>query len=138
PELGLLEGKARPPLQVWYATGLARLGDKKARARLVKYAHDKDLAVAYKAAMALADASKPGDPEAIAALTALAGREAELNDIAPYAGAVILTRLVELHHPQARALLYQVLEQKDEGARLAAAEGLARVGDESGKNVLLA
>ena len=138
PELGILEAKATPPLRVWYATSLLRLGDKKARKRLVQYAHDKNLAVAYKAAMALADASKPGDPEAIAALTALAAREAELNDIAPYAGAVILTRLAGLHHPQARALLYQILEQKDEGARLAAAEGLARLGDESGRNVLLA
>ena len=75
-------------------------------------------------------------PRPIAALRALAAHEAELNDIAPYAGAVILTKLAALHDAKARKILYSILETKDEGARLAAAEGLAKLGDDAGKKVL--
>ncbi len=66
----------------------------------------------------------------------LAGHEAQLNDIAPYAGAMILTKMAALHDAQARKLLYSILESKDEGSRLAAAEGLAKLGDDAGKKVL--
>src|SRR5262249_22637648 len=126
--LAKLETSAAPPLKVWYATALARLGDKGAKKRLLGYAADKHLDVAFRAALALADVSQPGDAEAIATLRALAAREAELNDIAPYAGAVILTKLAALHDPKAKKILYSVLDTKDEGARLAAAEGLAKLG----------
>jgi serine/threonine-protein kinase len=126
-----LEVVASPPLKVWYAAALVRLGDKDARKRLVKYTKEKDLAVAFKAALALADVSTSGDKDAIGALTALAAREAELNDIAPYAGAVLLGELASLRHERARTVLYTILEDKNERARLAAAEGLARLGDEA-------
>ncbi|MBA2544161.1 MAG: HEAT repeat domain-containing protein, partial [Deltaproteobacteria bacterium] len=131
-----LEKTATPALKVWYASALARLGDKDAKKRLYKYAKEKDLAVAFKAGLTLADVAAPGDKDAIKALRTLAAAEVELNQIAPYAGAVILTKLSALKDPQARKILYSVLEAKDEGARLAAAEGLARLGDDGGKKVL--
>ena len=131
-----LEPAAPAPLKVWYASALARLGDKAAKKRLLQYAGDKDLKVSFKAALALADVSQPGDADTIKALRVLAGHEAELNDIAPYAGAVILTKMAALHDAQARKILYSLLDAKDEGSRLAAAEGLAKLGDDAGKKVL--
>nr|HEX4312576.1 HEAT repeat domain-containing protein [Kofleriaceae bacterium] len=131
-----LEPAAPPPLKVWYASALAHLGDKAAKKRLLQYAGDKDLKVSFKAALALADVSQPGDADTIKALRVLAGHEAELNDIAPYAGAVILTKMAALHDAQARKILYSLLDAKDEGSRLAAAEGLAKLGDDAGKKVL--
>ncbi len=131
-----LEPAAPGPLKVWYASALARMGDKGAKKRLLAYAADKDLKISFKAALALADVSQPGDQDTIKALRILAGHEQELNDIAPYAGAVILTKMAALHDAQARKLLYSILEAKDEGSRLAAAEGLARLGDDAGKKVL--
>jgi serine/threonine protein kinase/HEAT repeat protein len=134
--LARLETAAPPPLKVWYASALARLGDKPALKRLLDYARSKDLAVSFKAGLTLADLSKPGDRKTVAALKALAAHEAALNDLAPYAGAMILTRMAALRDPDARKLLYGILEHTDEGARLAAAEGLARLGDDAGKQVL--
>ena len=131
-----LEPASPPPLKVWYASALARLGDKAAKQRLLRYANDKDFEVSFKAALALADVSQPGDADTIKALRVLAGHEAELNDIAPYAGAVILTKMAALHDAQARKILYSLLDAKDEGSRLAAAEGLAKLGDDAGKKVL--
>ena len=134
--LAKLEPGAPPPLKVWYASALARLGDKSAKKRLLGYAADKDLKISFKAALALADVSQPGDQDTIKALRVLAGHEQELNDIAPYAGAVILTKMAALHDAKARKILYSILEAKDEGSRLAAAKGLARLGDDAGKKVL--
>ncbi|TMQ11267.1 MAG: hypothetical protein E6J91_23760 [Deltaproteobacteria bacterium] len=136
PLLTRLEVAAPPPLNVWYASALARLGDKTATRRLLEYAHSKDLAVSFKAGITLAEVSRPGDAAAIAALRAIARHEAELNSVAPYAGALILTRLTALHDAAARKLLYAILEHPDEGARLAAAEGLAKLGDDAGKKLL--
>ncbi len=134
--LAKLETAAPPQLKVWYASALARLGDKGARKRLLGYARDKNLEVSFKAGLTLADISQPGDKEAMAALRALAVHEAELNSFAPYAGALLLTKLAALHDAQARKILYSILEAKDEGSRLAAAEGLAKLGDDGGKKVL--
>jgi serine/threonine-protein kinase len=134
--LGKLETAASPPLQVWYASALARLGDRGAVKRLAEYARSKDLAVAFKAAITLAELSPPGDRNALAALKALAAHEAELNGLSPYAGALILTKLAALHDSTARKALYAILDNQDEGARLAAAEGLAKLGDDAGKAVL--
>jgi len=134
--LGKLETVAPPPLKVWYASALARLGDKQAAKRLFDYARSKDLAVSFKAGLTLADLSQPGDQKAIAVLKAIAGHEAELNSVAPYAGALILTKMAALRDANARKILYALLEHRDEGARLAAAEGLAKLGDDAGKKVL--
>ncbi len=134
--LGKLETAAPPPLKVWYASALARLGDKQAAKRLFDYARSKDLAVSFKAGLTLADISPPGDKKAIAVLKAIAVHEAELNSVAPYAGALILTRMAALRDASARKVLYALLEHQDEGARLAAAEGLAKLGDDAGKKVL--
>ena len=134
--LGRLETAAPPPLKVWYASALARLGDKGAGTRLLAYARNQDLAVSFKAGLTLADISRPGDQNAIAALKAIAVHEAELNRLAPYAGALILTKMAALRDANARKILYAILENKDEGARLAAAEGLAKLGDDAGKKVL--
>jgi len=134
--LAKLETTAPPPLKVWYASALARLGDTKAAKRLLDYARSKDLAVSFKAGLTLADLSQPGDKQAIAVLKAIAAHEAELNSVAPYAGALILTRLAALRDASSRKVLYALLEHQDEGARLAAAEGLARLGDDAGKQVL--
>ncbi|HMG55959.1 MAG TPA: HEAT repeat domain-containing protein [Kofleriaceae bacterium] len=136
PRLARLEAAAPPPLKVWYASALARLGDHSAARRLLGYARNKDLAVSLKAGMTLAEISPPGDRGTIAALRALLAHEAELNERVPYAGAVILSRLAALRDPAARKLLYSILDHQDEGARLAAAEGLARLGDDAGRKVL--
>ncbi len=136
PVLARLEKAAPPALGVWYASALARLGDKQARKRLLAHARNADLEVSFRAGLTIADISQPGDKDAIKALRGLAAREAELNAIVPYAGAVILTKLAGLRDAQARKVLYSVLESTDEGARLAAAEGLARLGDDGGKTVL--
>jgi serine/threonine protein kinase/HEAT repeat protein len=134
--LARLETAAPPPLKVWYASALARLGDKPALKRLLDYARSTDLAVSFKAGLTLADLSKPGDKKTIAALKALAAHEAALNSVEPYAGALILTRMAALRDPGARKLLYGTLEHTDEGARLAAAEGLSKLGDDAGRKVL--
>jgi serine/threonine protein kinase/HEAT repeat protein len=136
PLLAKLEAGAPPPLKVWYASALARLGDKAALKRLLGYARSKDLAVSFKAGLTLADVSPPGDKNAIAALKALVTHEAELNNLAPYAGALVLTKMAALRDADARKILYALLEHQDEGARLAAAEGLAKLGDDAGKKVL--
>jgi eukaryotic-like serine/threonine-protein kinase len=136
PLLTRLEAAAPEPLKVWYASALARIGDKAARKRLLAHARSKDLPISLKAALALAEVSLPGDRKAIDALRALATREAELNEVEPYAGARILTRLAALRHADARKALYATLEHHDEGARLAAAEGLAKLGDDAGRKVL--
>jgi eukaryotic-like serine/threonine-protein kinase len=136
PLLTRLESSAPDPLSVWYASALARLGDKAARKRLLAHARSKDLRVSLKAALTLGELSLPGDRKAIDALRALAAREAELNAVEPYVGARILTRLAALRHAEARKALYAILEHSDEGARLAAAEGLAKLGDDTGRKVL--
>ncbi|HEX3764670.1 MAG TPA: HEAT repeat domain-containing protein, partial [Kofleriaceae bacterium] len=136
PLLARLEAAAPPPLQVWYASALARLGDKAAAKRLLGHARSKDLAIAFKAAITLAELGQPGDKKVLAALRALATHEAELSSVAPYAGALILSRMAALRDAPARKLLYALLDHRDEGARLAAAEGLARIGDDAGKQVL--
>jgi HEAT repeat protein len=131
-----LERAAPPPLKVWYASSLARLGHDGAAERLYEYARSEDLAISFKAVLSLADISQPGDQKALAVLRALARREPELNAVMPYAGAVILTKMTALRDTSARAVLVSLLQSTDEGARLAAAEGLAKLGDDSGKTVL--
>ena len=49
-----------------------------------------------------------------------------------------LTKLGRLRVARARAILLSTLEGNDERARLAAAEGLARLGDDSGRKAALA
>lgn len=138
PRLAKLELTAPPLLKVSYASTLARLGDPAAPGRLLEYARSKELAVSFKAGLALAEVSRPGDPAAIAALKALVAREAELGALAPHARTLLLSRLAALHDPNARKFLYALLEDRDEGARLAAAEGLAKLGDDAGRKVLQA
>ena len=129
--------KAPAGLRVWFDEALVRLNDdKKARRRLASAATAKELDISFKAALALAELSPAGDKKAIRALTKLAAREAELGDVAPYAGLLILSRLARLSEPKSRELLYDTLKNADEAARLAAADGLARIGDEQGKSVL--
>jgi serine/threonine-protein kinase len=137
--LGLLtklEAGAPPPLKVYYASALARLGDKAAPKRLLAYARSKDLAVGFAATIALAEISQPGDQKAIAALGAMTEHEAELNKLQPFAGALLLTKMAALRDKQARELLYETLKAADEAARLAAAEGLAKLGDDAGRALL--
>ena len=134
--LGKLETSAAPPLKVWYASALARLGDQAAIRRLLTYARNPDLAVAFQATIALAEVSQPGDQKTLGALRAIAAHEAELNAIQPYAGALILSKMAALRDADARKLLYGILAQPDEGARLAAAEGLAKLGDDAGRALL--
>jgi HEAT repeat protein/predicted Ser/Thr protein kinase len=139
PLLAKLEAAAPPPLKVWYASALARLGNeasKDARKRLLDYARSDDLAVALKAGLALAEVSQPGDRKTIDALKRLVRHEARLNELVPYAGALILTKMAALRDAGARKLLYALLDDKHEGVQLAAAEGLARLGDDAGKKVL--
>ncbi|HWO24483.1 MAG TPA: HEAT repeat domain-containing protein [Kofleriaceae bacterium] len=131
-----LEAAAPSPLKVWYAAALARLGGEDEREHLLTYAHDKDLAVSFKAVLSLADVSPPGDLNTIAALQALALHEAELAAFVPHAGPLLLTRMTARHDASARKRLRALLDDKQEGTRLAAAEGLAKLGDDAGKKVL--
>lgn len=134
------EAEASPPLKVWYAAALAKLGDNDATKRLTKYAADANLVVALKATLSLADLtnanSSAGAKPAIAALQALIKKEAELNQLAPYIGPVLLSKLAFLRFAKARGILYSLLGETDEGARLSAAVGLAKIGDDGGKQVL--
>ena len=132
--------KAPPALKVWLDEALLRFGqdNRQARRRLTRAAGDKDLGISFKAALALAELSEPGDKKAIRSLSKMAAREAELTSVAPYAGLVILTKLARLREEKARAVLIETLKNKDEAARVAAAEGLARLGDEAGRDALLA
>ena len=103
--VGKLAADARPPLKVWYASALAKLGDKRASERLLDYARSKDLAVSFKAALTLAEVSRPGDRKTIKALHALTAHEAKLHELAPYAGAVLLTKMAGLRDADARKRL---------------------------------
>jgi HEAT repeat protein len=134
--LARLEDDAPPALKVWYASALARLGDKGAARRLLTYARSADLAVAFPAALMLADASVPGDKKVTAALQAMASREAELAQQDPYAGVTLAAKLTALRDARARDYLYGLLGHAREDVRLAAAEGLARLGSDEGKTVL--
>ena len=136
PELRELREDARPALKTWIDEALARLRDSDARQRLVEATQADDLAVSFKASLALAELSGPGDEEAIGALTSLAAREAELTRIAPYAGIALLAQLTALHHEGAREALEAALDEPDEGARVAAADALARLGYDEGREVL--
>ena len=136
PLLQRLETAARPPLKVSYASALAQLGDASASRRLLAYADSKDLTVSFKAWRALADRRLPTSPQVIAALEALASRATELDELQPYAGTTLLTRLAALQGATARKTLHALLEQRDEGERVAAADGLARLGDDAGRQVL--
>jgi eukaryotic-like serine/threonine-protein kinase len=138
PLLQKLEAAAPPPLKVLYASALARLGDQRARDRLHGYARSRDLAVAFGAGLKLADVSQPGDPRAIGALQGLAAQEAKLRELTqdPYVAVLLMTKLAALRHAPARKELYALLERDHPGARLAAAKGLARLGDDAGKKIL--
>jgi serine/threonine-protein kinase len=139
PLLARLETGAPAPLKVWYASALARLGDASAVNRLFGYARARDLAVSFKAALALAELTRidqPGDRKAIAALRALLAHESELNEHMPYASVQIAAKLVALHDPAARKYLHALLDGDQEGLQIAAAEGLAKLGDDAGRTLL--
>ncbi|MEM9491672.1 MAG: HEAT repeat domain-containing protein, partial [Myxococcota bacterium] len=136
--LAALARDAAPGLQVSYAEALLRLGRDKERRTLLRYAGKRDLGVSFAAATALAELSEPGDRKVRRALEKLVRREAELNDIAPYAGVTLLAHLARLGHDKAYDTLRQTLQHSAEPARLAAAEALARLGDESGTETLRA
>jgi len=131
-----LEDGAPPALKVWYASALARLGDKGAVRRLLAYARSTDLAVAFPAGLMLADATAPGDKKVTAALQAMTSREAELAQQDPFAGVTLAAKLTALRDARARDYLYGLLGHAREDVRLAAAEGLARLGNDEGKTVL--
>ncbi|MGH2899255.1 MAG: HEAT repeat domain-containing protein, partial [Solirubrobacteraceae bacterium] len=131
-----LETGAGPGLKVWYASALAKLGDRNARKRLAGLAHNKRLDIAFPAALKLADVSRPGDKPALDALRALAAHEAALKDLVPNPGAVLLGKLAALRDEQARKLLYGLLDDNEEGVRLTAAEQLADLGNDAGHQVL--
>jgi eukaryotic-like serine/threonine-protein kinase len=132
PLLARLETGAPPPLKVWYAAALARLGDKRAVKRLLGYARSRDLAVAFKAGLALGEVSAPGDKKAIAALKAVA----QLPGIGDGERIVLATRLVALHDADTRKVLYALLEGDSQDLQVAAARGLAQLGDDAGRELL--
>ena len=138
PLLQKLEAAAPSPLKVLYASALARLGDARARDRLHGHARSRDLAVALGAGLKLADVSQPGDRKAIQALQGLVAQEAKLREITedPYIAVLLMTKLAALRHEPSRKELYALLERDHPGARLAAAKGLARLGDDAGKKFL--
>jgi HEAT repeat protein len=129
---------AEPELAVWYVEALCRLQHAPSCNRLQILASHKTLAVAFKATLAVADLSESGDARAIRLLEALARREVELREFHAMAGLTILSRLARLGHARARTQLYKLLEHEDVLLRLSAARSLAWVGDETGKDVMLA
>jgi HEAT repeat protein len=129
---------ARPEQAVWYLEALCRLRHAPSCSRLAGLASHQSLAVAFKATLAVADLSEPGDRRAIRLLEALARREVELRKFDSLAGLTILTRLARLGHKRARTQLHALLEHEDELLRLSAARSLAWIGDETGKDVLMA
>lgn len=129
---------AEPELAVWYVEALCRLQHAPSCKRLQALASHQALAVAFKATLAVADLSEPGDARAIRLLEALARREVELREFHALAGLTILSRLARLGHARARKQLYALLEHQDALLRLSAARSLAWIGDETGKDVLLA
>lgn len=129
---------AEPELAVWYVEALCRLEHAPSCSRLQALAAHKTLAVAFKATLAVADLSEPGDARAIRLLEALARREVELREFHAMAGLTILSRLARLGHARARKQLYHLLEHEDVLLRLSAAKSLAWIGDETGKDVMLA
>ena len=129
---------AEPELAVWYVEALCRLQHAPSCTRLQALASHKALAVAFKATLAVADLSESGDARAIRLLEALARREVELREFHAMAGLTILSRLARLGHARARTQLYKLLEHQDVLLRLSAAKSLAWVGDETGKDVMLA
>ncbi|MCG8418827.1 MAG: HEAT repeat domain-containing protein [Proteobacteria bacterium] len=126
---------AEPVLKVWYDKALGLLHDKKAIKRLAKQARARDIEVALVAALALADLSRPGNKRTVELLRRLAGRESEF--VGPFVAIEILYRLARLGYHNARQELHGLLEHDDEDLRLRAAEGLARIGDDTGKATLL-
>ncbi|HXU64848.1 MAG TPA: HEAT repeat domain-containing protein, partial [Polyangia bacterium] len=136
PRLAKLEEAAPPPLKVWFAAALARLGDAHAAGRLAGYAGAPDLAVAFPAGLLLADVSAPGDAAAMAALKKLAGRESELVRRDPMAPVTLAMKLAALRDAGARQYLVGLLQHPNEGARLAAAQALAKLGDGAGRALL--
>jgi HEAT repeat protein len=129
---------ARPEQAVWYLEALCRLRHAPSCGRLAGLASHRSLAVAFKASLAVADLSEPGDRRAIRLLEALARREVELRQFDSLAGLTILARLARLGHKRARTQLYTLLEHEDELLRLSAARSLAWMGDETGKETLMA
>jgi HEAT repeat protein len=129
---------AKPEQAVWYLEALCRLRHAPSCDRLAGLASHPNLAVAFKASLALADLSRSGDRRATRLLEALARREVELRKFDSLAGLAILARLAHLGHKRARTQLYKLLEHEDELLRLSAARSLAQIGDETGKDVLMA
>ncbi|MEM9490205.1 MAG: HEAT repeat domain-containing protein, partial [Myxococcota bacterium] len=135
PVLRRLYRQAEPALQVWYAEALHWLSkDRKAHRRLARLTRNDDLQVSFKAAMALAETAEPGDRKAIRALIDLLRRKDELPDRRKLA--VILARLAQLGRAEAHEALRAFLDDDDEAMRLAAAEALARIGDDIGRETL--
>jgi HEAT repeat protein len=125
-------------LAVWYVEALCRLQHAPSCNRLQALASHKTLAVAFKATLAVADLSEPGDARAIRLLEALARREVELREFHALAGLTILARLARLGHARARTQLHALLAHEDVLVRLSAARSLAGIGDETGKDAMLA
>ncbi|HET9624906.1 MAG TPA: HEAT repeat domain-containing protein [Kofleriaceae bacterium] len=136
--LARLERTAEPPLKVWYAAALARLGDPAARKRLATYARARDInQVAFPAGLELADVSRPGDSATTKILGELAAHEPEIDhDKVPNPGVILLGRAAALHQRAAREALYGLLHDSDQAVQLAAATELAKLGDDAGKAIL--
>ncbi len=126
-----------PSHRVWYREALCRLDHRPSCQKLQRMTRQRDLPVAFKATLAVADMSGPGDRKAIRALTALASREVELKQFDGLAGISILARLARLRHQRAHDELVTLLEHNDEQVRLAAAKGMAWIGDDTGQEVLM-
>lgn len=130
--LSELEKAAPPELSVWYTAAVARLGDASAVKRLLKQSKHENLAIAFPAAMALGELAKPGDRKALAALRSVVVRSSEeLDALVP-----LLSKMAVLRDPDAQQNLVQLLSHPQERAQLAAAEGLARLGDDAGRELL--
>ncbi|WP_428262195.1 HEAT repeat domain-containing protein [Haliangium sp.] len=125
---------AAPPVRVAYDEALCRLDDTRACRRLGESAHDRDLTVAFLAAQRVAAMSAPGDRRVLRWLRGLLLREHELP---PLAGLDLLGHLSSLGDRAARERLRALLTNAAPGVALGAAETLAGIGDDAGREILI-
>ncbi|GAB4569001.1 MAG: hypothetical protein Tsb0020_22960 [Haliangiales bacterium] len=134
----LAEGAA-PALRVWYDEALCRLGATASCRQLFQSASHKQLETAFAAVLKAAQTSQPGDRKMIRKLLDFLKRvEADHDEqtLPPLADLLVLEQLSDLGHHPARDRLHELVKHENPEIALAAAETLARLGDQAGRTML--
>ena len=139
PLLRELAESAAPALRVWYDEALCRLGATASCRRLFQSDSHKQLQTAFAAVLKAAQTSQPGDRKMIRKLLDFLDRvEADHDDqtLPPLADLLVLEQLSDLGHHPARDRLHELVKHENPEIALAAAETLARLGDQAGRTML--